>query len=156
MISEKKTIGILQLPHHKVAVTNVGESSRRSTQIDSNKYMITNKNMLQCYRMIEHWKSLFEISDWNITCESISAMQVVDALKGNTPGHEFVGISIDFEKRKGTIFHTRVLHEDDIIHELLHVRFPTWSEDEVNFWTHLLVKQTETKMAITSDVLVIV
>ena len=31
--------------------------------------------------------------------------------------------------------------EDDIIHELLHVRFPDFSEDEVNFWTNLLIKR---------------
>ncbi len=115
-----------------------------------------NKSIFRYSRLIEHWKSLFEITDWNITCESISVMQVVDALKGNTPGHEFVGISIEFEKRKGTIYHTRELYEDDIIHELLHVRFPTWSEEEVNFWTDLLMKQTKSRIAINSDVLAIV
>ena len=105
-------------------------------------------------RVIEEWKSLLQISDWEITCQSISEMQVVDALQGNTPGHEFVGIAIDFDKRKGTIFHTRQLFEDDIIHELLHIRFPDWSEEEVNFWTNLLMKRarvetTQIRSAIT-------
>jgi hypothetical protein len=156
MISEKKTTVISPLPHHKVAAMNVGESCQKKTPRDSNKHVRINKNMLQSSRLIEHWKSLFEITDWDINCEPISAMQVVDALKGNTPGHEFVGISINFEKRKGTIFHTRELNEDDIIHELLHVRFPTWSENEVNFWMDLLINQAKSKMAINSDVLVIV
>jgi len=156
MISEKKTIGSLPLHSHKVAVTNVGESCQKRTPIDSNNYKNRYKSIFQYSKMIEHWKSLFEISDWHITSESISNMQVVDALKGNTPGHEFVGISIDFEKREGTIFHTRELLEDDIIHELLHVRFPTWNEDEVNFWMNLLMKQTKSKMTIDSDILVVV
>ncbi len=156
MISEKKTTDILQLHPHKVVVTNVGESCQKNKPINSNKHAKVSKHIFQYSRLIEHWKHLFEITDWNISCESISAMQVVDALKGNTPGHEFVGISIDFEKRTGTIFHSRELHEDDIIHELLHIRFPTWSEEEVNFWMNLLMKQTKSKMTINSDVMVIV
>ena len=32
------------------------------------------------------------------------------------------------------------LKEDDIVHELLHVRFHSWSEEKVNFWTDLLLK----------------
>ncbi len=156
MISEKKTTDILQLPRHKAAATNVGEFYQKNKPINSNKHSQISKHLFQYSKLIEHWKTLFELTDWNISCESISSMQVVDALDGNTPGHEFVGISIQFEKRKGTIFHTRPLHEDDIIHELLHIRFPSWSEEEVNFWMNLLMKQTKSKMAITSDVMVIV
>ncbi len=156
MILEKKTTDILQLHHRKAVVTNVGESFQKNKLTDSNSQVGISKNDFQLSKMIEHWKSLFEITDWNIICESISVMQVVDAQKGNSPGHEFVGISRDFEKRKGTIFHTRNLKEDDIIHELLHVRFPTWSEDDVNFWTELLMKQTKSKLAANSNTLVIV
>ena len=47
---------------------------------------------------------------------------------------------IDFKNKTGTIFHTRELNEEDILHELLHVRFNSWSEEKVNFWTELLMK----------------
>ena len=108
--------------------------------------MIIDNTRFLSSRMIEQWKSLLQISDWNIVCQSISEMQVVDALEGNTPGHEFVGITIDFDNKHGTIFHTRTLFEDDVIHELLHVRYPKWSEEDVDFWTNLLMKRAGVKM----------
>lgn len=89
--------------------------------------------------LIEEWKCRLGISDWHISCESIDEMQVTDIWFDNTPGHEFVGICIDKETSSGVIFHTRALNEDDIIHELLHVRYPNWSEQKVEFWTDLLM-----------------
>ena len=88
--------------------------------------------------LITKWQELLNISDWVIECESIAEMQVTDALEGNSPGHEFVGIGINFNDKIGIIYHTRSLLEDDIIHELLHVRYPEWSEEKVNFWTEYL------------------
>ena len=73
-------------------------------------------------------------------CESITEDQVVDELAQNSNGHEFVGIYIDFTNKTVTIFHTRELNEEDILHELLHVRFNSWCEEKVNFWTDLLLK----------------
>ena len=58
-------------------------------------------------------------------------MQVIDDKYGDMPGHEFVGVAIDNESCFATIYHTRSIYEDDIIHELLHVRFQEWSEEEV-------------------------
>ena len=82
--------------------------------------MIKNKEIFLSSRMIEYWQSMLDITDWEINCEMISELQVVDALDGNSPGHEFVGIAIQSTAKKGTIFHTRALLEDDIVHELLH------------------------------------
>ena len=90
--------------------------------------------------LINKWQALLGISDWVILYEPISEDQVVDEIKDNTYGHEFVGIYIDFTNKTGTIFHTRELNEEDILHELLHVRFNSWSEEKVNFWTDLLIK----------------
>jgi hypothetical protein len=87
---------------------------------------------------LEHWKAKLHISDWVIVFQPIDEMQVVDDLKGFEPGHEFVGIERDFNSRTGIIYHTRPLVEDDIIHELLHVRYPDWNEEKVEFWTSLL------------------
>jgi hypothetical protein len=70
-------------------------------------------------------------------------MQVMDDLKGDMPGHEFVGIAIDFTNLSGIIYHTRPLQEDDIVHELLHVRFPNWSEQKVDYWTSLLINRPD-------------
>ena len=87
---------------------------------------------------IEHWKQMLGITDWNIICLTISEAQVTDALLNDTHGHEFVGIERQFGSKTGILYHTRPLLEDDIIHELLHVRYPDWSEQKVHFWTSLL------------------
>jgi len=90
------------------------------------------------HERIEHWKTVLKINDWNIVCQSISEMQVTEALMDDTLGHEFVGIERQFDSKTGILYHTRPLLEDDIIHELLHVRYPEWSEEKVTFWTSLL------------------
>ena len=105
-----------------------------------NKDKTTNKVKVKSTSLINKWQALLGISDWVILFEPISENQVVDESEGNTSGHEFVGIQINFKKQIGTIYHTRKLNEDDIVHELLHVRFPIWSEEKVNFWTDLLIK----------------
>ena len=48
----------------------------------------------------------------------------------------YVGVQVDRDTHIATIYHDRDLTEEDIIHELLHVKYPDWSEDQVN-------KQTE-------------
>ena len=105
-----------------------------------NKDKTTNKVKVKSTSLINKWQALLGISDWVILFEPISENQVVDESEGNTSGHEFVGIHINFKKKIGTIYHTRKLNEDDIVHELLHVCFPIWSEEKVNFWTDLLIK----------------
>lgn len=92
------------------------------------------------------WQFLLGISHWAILCEPIDEMQVLDDLYGTMPGNEFVGIAIDFATETGVIYHTRPLNDDDIVHELLHVRYPEWSEQKVNYWTDLIIQETETNM----------
>ena len=104
------------------------------------KEKTTTKIKVKSSSLINKWQALLGISDWVILCEPISEDQVVDEIEDNTYGHEFVGIYIDFKNKTGTIFHTRELNEEDILHELLHVRFNSWSEEKVNFWTDLLIK----------------
>jgi len=50
--------------------------------------------------ILEQWKTLLDIEDWLIIYEPITEMQVVDELKGDTPGHEFVGIAINSSARR--------------------------------------------------------
>ena len=121
-------------------LTSAGEYYlKQMVSVLSNKKTIT-KIKVKNLPLINKWQVLLCLSDWVILCESISEDQVVDEMEENTHGHEFVGIHIDFTNKIGTIYHTRKLKEDDIIHELLHVRFHSWSEEKVNFWTDLLLK----------------
>lgn len=105
-----------------------------------NKEKTVSKIKVKSLPLLKKWQVLLGITNWIILCESISENQVVDEQEGDTSGHEFVGIQIKFKKQIGIIYHTRKLNEDDIVHELIHVRFPMWSEQKVNFWTDLLIK----------------
>lgn len=121
-------------------LTSAGEYClKQMVSVLSNQKTIT-KIKVKNLPLINKWQVLLGLSDWVILCESISEDQVVDEMEENTHGHEFVGIHIDFTNKIGTIYHTRKLKEDDIVHELLHVRFNSWSEEKVNFWTDLLLK----------------
>ena len=112
---------------------------KQMVSVLSNQKTIT-KIKVKNLPLINKWQVLLGLSDWIILCESISEDQVVDDMEENTHGHEFVGIQIDVTNKIGTIYHTRKLKEDDIVHELLHIRFHSWSEEKVNFWTDLLLK----------------
>lgn len=120
-------------------LTSAGEYCLKQMVSVLNKQKTITKIKFNNLPLINKWQVLLSLSDWVILCEPISEDQVVDEMAQNTHGHEFAGIHIDFTNKIGTIYHTRKLKEEDIIHELLHVRFYSWSEEKVNFWTNLLL-----------------
>ena len=135
---------------------NVGGYFRRQMQKDLNrinpqveKYAAYSRNS------VEYWQSNLGLSDWLVLCIPISEMQVVDDMAGGTPGHEFVGVCTDVENQIARIYHTRALYEDDIVHELLHVRFQDWDESQVVHWTNKLVNSTE-PISLLSELMLIV
>jgi hypothetical protein len=77
--------------------------------------------------IIEYWQKELGITDWVITTERITPEQV-----DYDDATEFIGISRNFPDKTGVIYHDRDLYEEAIIHELVHVQQPTWSEDQVN------------------------
>jgi len=85
--------------------------------------------------MIEKWKKILELDEWDINTDSIRNEQV--SYPEDLDVKEFVGISIDHDRKCGLINHTRELTDFDVVHELLHVKYPTWSEDQVNDYTNL-------------------
>ncbi len=133
-------------------LTIAGESYQKIKVSDSNSLRICSKNNITDPIKVKKWQSLLNIIHWDIICEPIDEMQVMDDLKGDFPGHEFVGIAIDFVNRSGIIYHTRTLKDDDIVHELLHVQFPEWSEQTVNYWTDLIIEESEVNILKLNDV----
>ncbi|WP_158435196.1 hypothetical protein [Nitrososphaera viennensis] len=81
-------------------------------------------------RLVEYWKERLGIDDYAVITERISLFQVSDDYC--RVGNSFVGVCADHDEKVACIYHTRRLREDDIVHELLHVRHPSWTEDEVN------------------------
>lgn len=77
--------------------------------------------------IIKYWQKQLEITDWTIKTERISRFQ---ASTDNQIGVEFVGICREGPKL-AIIYHTRKLTEGDIIHELLHIKYPEWTEMQV-------------------------
>lgn len=78
-------------------------------------------------RVINKWINKLDIVEITIKTESILDEQVVypDGVKDKN----FVGICCN--DKNCTIYHSRKLTEEDIIHELLHVKYPNKSEEWV-------------------------
>ena len=83
--------------------------------------------MLSLEQTIKKWQNKLEIQEWDITLESIHPEQI----EYNGEKY-FIGITRDFKNKTGVIYHDVDLYEEAIIHELLHVRYPTRSENWVN------------------------
>tara|TARA_R110001592_G_scaffold39310_3_gene129331 strand:- start:383 stop:673 length:291 start_codon:yes stop_codon:yes gene_type:complete len=87
--------------------------------------------------MINKWKKILELDDWVIHTEAIRKEQV--QYPDDLELKEFVGISINHDDKYGLINHTRDLTDFDVIHELLHCKWPTMSEDAVNHSTNIIL-----------------
>ena len=87
--------------------------------------------------MIEKWKKILELNDWSFNTESISKDQV--QYPDDLELKEFIGISIDRKQKYGLINHTRPLTDFDVIHELLHCKWSTMSEDAINHATNTIL-----------------
>jgi hypothetical protein len=83
-------------------------------------------------KMIEKWKLILSLTDWDITTQAIDPNAVT--YDNDIPIEErfYIGVSPNHTSKTATIYHDRELTERDIIHELLHVRNPSWGEDRVN------------------------
>lgn len=77
-------------------------------------------------QVIRFWRDEFDIAQ-QVTTERISPHQVIG--ENGRPGCSLVGVVYD--SRSATIYHTRSLTGEDIIHELLHVARPAWEEERV-------------------------
>ncbi len=88
--------------------------------------------------IINKWRSLLNIES-KITTRSIDKEQVL--IDEDIPDEDryFVGV-YKIHNKKYEIIHDRDLRQDDIVHELLHVKFPSMSEKTVNTLTPILLK----------------
>jgi hypothetical protein len=84
------------------------------------------------------WRKWLGLNEWNVVRERISRFQVCDHLC--RPGLSFVGITADHTRRVATVHHTRRLTVEDIVHELMHIAFPSDSEAEVVWKTERVLK----------------
>jgi hypothetical protein len=99
------------------------------------------------FSLVHLWKNRLGIEDYVIITERISLFQVSDDFC--RVGNSFVGIQTDHDEKIACIYHTRALREDDVVHELLHVRYPSWSEEKVNCETGRLVSKRRKRLLIS-------
>lgn len=88
-------------------------------------------------KVIKKWQKILDLDDWVIHTESIRNDQV--EYPDDLELKEFVGISIDHDNKYGLINHTRDLNDFDVVHELLHCKWPTMSEEAVNHSTNIIL-----------------
>jgi len=89
---------------------------------------------------INYWKGMLEIKEWDITTKEIDPKSVTYDSDCSTEDRYFVGIETDHQNKKGTIYHDRDITDRDVIHELLHVRYPNASESWVNEMEEILYR----------------
>ncbi len=80
----------------------------------------------QARRWLARWVERLGITV-PVRTERVSIWRVVGP--DGRPGCSLVGVVLD--ETHACIYHTRRLTEEDVVHELLHVRHPEWSEAAV-------------------------
>ena len=88
---------------------------------------------------INKWQSRLNLKEWSFPIQEIQPTQVTYDNDCPVKDRYFIGIEIDKENKIGTIYHDRELTEADIIHELLHVKYPNKSEDWINTTENIIL-----------------
>ena len=100
-----------------------------------------NKTKLKKMTKLSKWQSKLNLKEWSFTTEEINSEQVVYDNDCPVKDRYFVGIEINQQNKVGTIYHDRELTEADIIHELLHVKYPNKSEEWINKTENIISNQ---------------
>ena len=95
---------------------------------------------LEIHDMVGYWIDKLDLSGWTITTETIDKKSVTYADDVPYSDKYFVGVEISRECMQARIYHDRPLTDEYVVHELLHVKYPKWSEDQVNTETERLLK----------------
>jgi hypothetical protein len=93
--------------------------------------------------MTGYWTDKLGLSGWTIITTAINKASVIYEESVPELDQYFVGVEIDREKMMACIYHDRPLNREYIVHELLHVKYPDWSEDRVNAETKKLLSQNK-------------
>ena len=93
---------------------------------------------------ILYWQEALQLKSYLIVVEGISRMQVMD--EGGGVGMVLVGVAVNEREQLAIICTTEQLQEDDIVHELLHIRFPDWEHYLVVSETQRLISQEKQRV----------
>jgi hypothetical protein len=90
-------------------------------------------------KILAYWIEYFELTDWVICLTEISKDQVVydDIIPLND--RYYIGVNIDRKQQRAIIYHDRPISEECIVHELLHIVFKNFTEEQVNETCRILL-----------------
>jgi len=80
-------------------------------------------------RKLDYWQKALGLEEYEVVVEKHSKMQVTSA--NGEAGANVVGSSLSKQEGIITIFTTRPLREDDVVHEFVHMRYPEFTEEQV-------------------------
>lgn len=86
---------------------------------------------MESKELIAKWVEELQLDGWEVDTNSISSDQVI--IDDSIPKCDryFIGVDYDIKTKKATIIHDRELTEEDILHELIHIKSPYYKEWEV-------------------------
>lgn len=88
------------------------------------------------YRKVLYWRDKLGLTDYSVKVILVHPMQVTG--EDGKAGANLVGGRLH-ENGEIYIFRTRKIKEDDVVHELLHIRFPEDNEIQVRRMTGELI-----------------
>jgi hypothetical protein len=94
-------------------------------------------------KIIEHWKSILQIEDWEITTQRIEPSQI-----DYDNQDYFIGIERNFKNQIAIIYHDVDLYEEAIVHELLHVKHEQLPGNTFEEYEEFICMKTDEYMGI--------
>ena len=91
---------------------------------------------------VNKWKKKLGLEQWCIATEQIRSEQVLYDKSCPKQDRFFIGIDTDTKEKRAIIYHDIALYEEAIVHELLHVKHPSKSEEWINEKTIKMMKAT--------------
>ena len=82
--------------------------------------------------IIKKWQDYLDLNDWKITTNEIEKEQVMYDEDVTEDDRYFIGVETNNNVKSAVIYHDRDLYDEAVVHELLHVKYPKWSEEKVN------------------------
>lgn len=92
--------------------------------------------------MIQYWQKFLRLNDWLILSKKISRKQVTFPDDIKECDRYYIGVFTRPEIKLAIIYNDRELTDADVLHELLHVKWPNDSEDQINFIMRYFLKIT--------------
>jgi len=129
-----RDIGTIQMDPMSIFADNLNESKEINNSIMVNE----NTNFKP---LVDKYKKLLNLQDWKITLQPIKKNQVQYSDDVPEKDRYYIGVERDNSSKTATIYYDRDLTDEDVLHELLHLKLPDFDEDNINALTDKILKK---------------